>query len=44
MTGYCCRCKTNQEIKSPTQSMSKNGRHMVKGLCTVCNTKMCKFI
>ena len=42
--GYCVKCKSKCEMKDATTKTAKNGRHMLQGTCTVCGTKMTKFI
>ena len=42
--GYCVKCKAKRDIKDAKESVCKNGRKMLKGVCSVCGTKMCKFI
>lgn len=41
---YCVKCKKMQDISSPKKVKSKNGRSMLKGICSKCGTKMNKFI
>jgi hypothetical protein len=40
MKAYCFKCKKLQEIKNPEQVTLKNGRPAVKGVCSVCGTKL----
>ena len=42
--GYCVRCRKMQQMKGCTNATSSNGRNMVKGNCTSCDTKMNKFV
>ena len=44
MLGYCVKCKQKREMKNTSKTKSKNGREMMRGTCSVCGTKMCKFI
>ena len=41
---YCVKCKTKRHMKEAKEKVAKNGRHMMSGLCSVCNTKMNLFI
>lgn len=40
MQGYCVKCKAKREMKDEKQVTTANHRQMMKGICTVCNTKM----
>ena len=42
--GYCVKCKNKQEMLEAEVTKTKNGRRMVKGKCSKCGTKMCKFL
>lgn len=44
MQAYCLKCKSQKEMKDPKDKTTKNGRHMVSGTCTICATKMNKFV
>lgn len=44
MEGYCVKCKAKREIKDGKEVETKNGRLMMKGVCPVCGTTMCKFL
>ena len=44
MDGWCTKCRVKREMKNPTPTTTKNGRHMMKGVCGTCVTKMCKFV
>ena len=37
------KCKTQREMKSPTQVTMKNGRPATQGTCPTCGTKMFKI-
>ncbi|HSA76431.1 MAG TPA: DUF5679 domain-containing protein [Nitrosarchaeum sp.] len=39
-SGYCVKCKTTREMKSPKNTKMKNGRPAVKGSCPKCGTGM----
>ena len=34
---YCVKCKTKRVIKNPEETIMKNGRHAIKGICSTCN-------
>jgi len=40
MEGYCVKCKAKREIKNPTQVTLKNGKPAIRGVCSVCGTKI----
>jgi hypothetical protein len=42
-TGYCVSCKAKRGMKNCKKTVS-NGRHVLKGECIKCGTKMNKFI
>lgn len=42
--GYCVKCKKPCDMTHCVKATSKNGRNMLKGECTKCGTKMCKFV
>ena len=44
MTAYCVKCKAKREMKDPKPSKTDAGRHMMRGTCTKCGTKMVKFV
>ncbi len=44
MTGRCMRCKEKREMKDTEEVTMKNGRQMLKGICTTCGCKMCKIL
>ena len=43
-TAYCVKCKARRVMKDAVQVTTKNGRHMKKGICSKCGTKMAKFV
>ncbi|MFZ2187427.1 MAG: DUF5679 domain-containing protein [Candidatus Moraniibacteriota bacterium] len=43
-TGHCMKCKEKREMKDTEEVEMKNGRKAMKGLCTVCGTKMFKIL
>ncbi len=42
--GYCLKCKTYREIRSPAGVYTKNRKPRIHGYCTVCKAKMSKLI
>ncbi len=44
MLAYCLKCKNKTEMTNTSNSMTSNGKKVLKGNCTVCNTKMNKFL
>lgn len=43
VVGFCVKCKKKREMKSLTHTKTSRGVPMIKGICTQCNTKMCKL-
>jgi hypothetical protein len=43
MEAYCLKCRTQREMKNPTQVTMKNGKPATKGECPVCGTGMYKI-
>lgn len=43
-TGRCMHCKKERDMKDSKEVVMKNGMKAVKGVCTVCGTKMYKII
>lgn len=41
---YCLRCKSKTPTTDVTEAMSKNGRKMLRGKCSVCGTKKSVFV
>ena len=41
---YCLKCKKQQPVKNMVLKQTKNGRSMKQGNCSVCDTKVCKFV
>src|SRR6218665_2925443 len=41
---YCVKCKKQTETKDMQNSMSKNGRPIIRGACTVCGTTKTQFV
>ena len=44
MTGYCVKCKSKVEIKDGQKVASAHNRFMFKGVCSTCNTTVCRFL
>jgi len=44
MIGYCFKCKQNQKMEEVRESTTKNRRRILKGRCSVCGSKMTKFL
>lgn len=42
--GYCVKCRDKRDMLETGITTAKNGRRMVKGVCKICKTRMCKFI
>lgn len=40
MQAYCFKCRAKREIKDPQQVTLKNGKLAVRGVCSVCGTKV----
>jgi hypothetical protein len=38
-TAYCMKCRKKVEIKNPKQTILKNGRLAVAGVCAICGRK-----
>ena len=43
-TGHCMKCKEKRKMKDTEKVVMKNGRSAMKGICTVCGTKMFKIL
>jgi len=43
MEAYCMKCKKKVEIKNPVKSKTKKGVPITKGVCPICNTKVCRI-
>ena len=44
MEAYCVKCKDKREMNDVSETTTKNGRKMAKGVCPTCGTKMNKFL
>jgi hypothetical protein len=43
MTGYCMKCRVQQEIGDAKPIIMKNGRPATQGVCGVCGTKVTRI-
>lgn len=41
---YCVKCRINTDTSDLQNAMSKNGRHMLRGKCTMCGTTKTQFV
>ena len=41
---HCLKCEIITETLSPSYSVTKNNRHMLKGTCAVCGRVKCQFV
>lgn len=41
---WCMKCQVKREITNPEETTLKNGRLVLKGTCSVCGTKVFKFL
>ena len=41
---YCVKCKAPVTIKGGKVEQTARGTNMIKGHCSVCNTKVCRII
>ncbi len=41
---YCVKCKKKTEMKDAREVTMKNGRHAMKGTCSVCGTAVQTFL
>lgn len=42
--GYCIKCKTKRTITGGRIETTAKGRRMAKGTCSVCGTKVTRFM
>ena len=40
MQAYCLKCGAHRDVKDPEQVEMKNGRHRIRGTCSVCGAKV----
>ena len=38
MQAYCVKCREKRDMTNARDEMTKNGKPIIKGSCTVCNT------
>lgn len=43
MEAYCMKCREKREAKDLREEVTRNGKPVVKGVCSVCGTKVCKI-
>lgn len=43
-SGYCVKCRKPRDMLKCRRVTAKNGRNMMKGICSKCQTKMNKFV
>jgi hypothetical protein len=43
MEAYCMKCRAKTEMSEVEKTTFKNGKEALKGVCTVCGTKMFKI-
>ena len=41
---YCTKCRTKREIQDAREVTLANGRHALQGTCSVCGTKLLRFV
>ena len=41
---YCVKCKTKREVKDGHVETLENGRRALRGVCSVCGTKITRFL
>ena len=44
MKSYCLKCRKNTENINPRVSKTSNGRTMVLSNCTICDSRISRFI
>ena len=44
MEAYCVKCKAKRPMTNSQRVVLKNGRPALKGMCSVCGTKMMRFV
>ena len=43
-SALCVKCKTMRDMDNHVYDKTSHGRHMVRGVCPHCNTKLVLFI
>jgi hypothetical protein len=41
---YCPECRTKRDITNSEEEVMKNGRRVLRGRCTSCNTSIIKIL
>jgi len=41
---YCTKCRTKRETNDAKAVTLANGRHALQGACSVCSTKLLRFV
>lgn len=44
MIAYCVKCRAKKEMTGATRTTTKKGQPMMKGKCSKCGTRVCKFV
>ena len=44
LTAFCVKCKEKRPIANPEEGTTKNNRRVLKGICSVCGTKLMRFL
>ncbi|WP_297473791.1 DUF5679 domain-containing protein [Nitrosopumilus sp.] len=44
LDAYCVKCKTKRNIENPEETVMKNGRPAIRGICAVCKCKVFRII
>ncbi len=44
MEGYCVKCHKKVEMKDGKEVKTANNRNMMQGKCSVCGTKVSRFL
>ena len=44
LEGYCVRCQTRRPIADPVPVLTSNRRPAVRGSCSICGTKVFRFV
>ncbi len=40
MQAYCVKCRQKRDMNGPKDATTKNGKPVIKGTCTTCNTNL----
>jgi hypothetical protein len=44
MEAYCVKCRAKRTMTNTENVVLKNGRPAIKGICSVCGTKVMRFV